>query len=295
MMLKSMTGFGRAEGQAHGVGWVWELRSVNGKSLDVRLRLPPGFERLEQGARKLAAQKLSRGNIQASLTLQQQNNAGQMVLNEAVLAGVLDAINKIESRSERSPSSAADILAIRGVLETGDPSLPEEDQKALEANLLVSLGNALDGLNEHRAREGAALAEIMTRLLDSITGLTLAAEQDPARTPQAIAARLQEQVDRISGGNGGFDDDRLHQEVALLATKADIREELDRLAAHIEAARELIEAGSPVGRKLEFLTQEFNRECNTLCSKANAVSLTNTGLEMKVVIDQLREQCLNVE
>ena len=294
-MLKSMTGFGRAEGQSHGVSWVWELRAVNGKSLDVRLRLPAGFERMEQGARKLAAQKMSRGNVQASLNLGQQSGAGNLVLNEDALNGVLAAIEKIEAQSNRSPSSAADILAIRGVLESGDPSLDEENQKALEGAVLSSLEKALDGLNEHRAREGASLAEIMSGLLDTIAQLTTDAEQDPARQPEAIEARLQEQLDRILGASAEFDADRLHQELALLATKADIREELDRLSAHIAAARELIAEGSPVGRKLEFLTQEFNRECNTLCSKSNAVSLTNTGLEMKVVIDQLREQCLNVE
>ena len=294
-MLKSMTGFGRAEGQAHGIGWVWELRAVNGKSLDVRLRLPPGFERMEQAVRKLAAQKLSRGNVQVSLTLGQQNAVARLVLNEEALAGVLAAIDKIEAVSERPPSSAADILAIRGVLETGDPSPDEADQKAWEAKVLTSLESALDRLNEHRAREGAALAEIILGLLDSIAQLTEDAEQDLARRPESIAARLQEQLDRLNGVNSDFDSDRLHQEVALLATKADIREELDRLVAHISAARELVAVSNPVGRKMEFLAQEFNRECNTLCSKSDAVSLTNTGLEMKIVIDQLREQCLNVE
>ena len=294
-MLKSMTGFGRAEGQAHGIGWVWELRAVNGKSLDVRLRLPPGFERMEQAVRKLAAQKLSRGNVQVSLTLGQQNAVVRLVLNEEALAGVLAAIDKIEAVSERPPSSAADILAIRGVLETGDPSPDEADQKALEAKVLTSLESALDRLNEHRAREGAALAEIILGLLDSIAQLTEDAEQDLARRPESIAARLQEQLDRLNGVNSDFDSDRLHQEVALLATKADIREELDRLVAHISAARELVAVSNPVGRKMEFLAQEFNRECNTLCSKSDAVSLTNTGLEMKIVIDQLREQCLYVE
>ena len=294
-MLKSMTGFGRAEGQAQGVGWAWELRAVNGKSLDVRLRLPPGFERMEQAVRKLAAQKLSRGNVQATLNLAHQSGSAAVVLNEDMLTGVLSAIDRIEAQSQRAPSSAADILAIRGVLESSDSSRDEAEQKALEEELLASLAAALDALNDNRSREGEALSNIMLGLINSIAELTEAAEQDPARTSEAIAARLQEQLDRIQGANADFDTDRLHQEVALLATKADIREELDRLKAHITAARELIAAGSPVGRKLEFLTQEFNRECNTLCSKSNAVSLTNTGLEMKVVIDQLREQCLNVE
>ena len=294
-MLRSMTGFGRAEGQAGDVLWSWELRAVNGKNLDIRMRLPPGFERVEQAAKKQIAKKLSRGNLQVSLNLGRRGAAAGLTLNEDVLAGVLAAVERIESMSDRAPSTAADILAIRGVLETGEGVGDEEQQKEIESAMLRSLDEATDALDENRRQEGSALAKVLLGVVEQVEQLTQAAENDPSREAEAIAARLQEQLDRIDGLNGELDRDRLHQEVAILATKADIREELDRLAAHTDAARELIESGSPAGRKLEFLAQEFNRECNTLCSKSNAVSLTNIGLELKVAIDQFREQCLNVE
>ncbi|MEP1205921.1 MAG: YicC/YloC family endoribonuclease [Rhizobiaceae bacterium] len=295
MMLKSMTGFGRAEGQLDGIGWVWEMRAVNGKNLDIRLRLPPGYERLEQAAKKQIGAALSRGNLQVSLNLGAQNGAASVQLNEDMLAGIIVAIDKIEAISPRAPSSAADILAIRGVLDTNDASLDDAAQKRLEAALLQGLEQATQSLNENRSQEGNALSEVLLALVVQMESLTAAAENDGSRTPVAIAARLQEQLARILELNSDMDRDRLQQEVAILATKADIREELDRLTAHTNAARELISNGSPAGRKLEFLAQEFNRECNTLCSKSNAVALTNIGLELKVVIDQFREQCLNVE
>lgn len=294
-MLRSMTGFGRAEGQTIDVSWAWEMRAVNGKNLDIRLRLPPGYERLEQAAKKQIGGQLSRGNLQVTLNFGRRGNSSGIQLNEEVLAGVLAAIEKVESLSPRAASSAADILAIRGVLDTSDSVVDEEQQKQLESAILASLKQATDALNENRAQEGDALSAVLLGLVEQVNNLTDAAENDPSRAPQAIAARLQDQLTRIDGLNGEFDRDRLHQEVAILATKADIREELDRLKAHTEAARQLINNGSPAGRKLEFLAQEFNRECNTLCSKSNAVSLTEIGLELKVAIDQFREQCLNVE
>ncbi len=294
-MLRSMTGFGRSEGQLDGVGWNWELRAVNGKNLDIRLRLPSGYERMEQVAKKQIAEEISRGNLQVSLSLGRRGGATATVLNEDMLERVIAAIEKIESISQRAPSSAADILAIRGVLDTNDAELGEDQQKKLEAMMLESLRQATAALNQNREQEGAALSTILLGLVRQVKDLTDAAENDPSRSSEAIAERLQEQLNRIDGLNGELDGERLHQEVALLATKADIREELDRLAAHTTAAADLIRNGSPIGRKLEFLAQEFNRECNTLCSKSNAVSLTNIGLELKVVIDQFREQCLNVE
>ncbi len=294
-MLRSMTGFGRAEGQLDDVSWIWELRAVNGKNLDIRLRLPSGYERMEQAARKQIGEKLSRGNLQVSLNLGRRSGSAATVLNEDMLKGVIAAIEKIESISKRAPSTAADILTIRGVLDTNESALGEDQQKKLEAAMLSSLEQATAGLKHNREQEGGALSTILLGLVQQVQDLTNAAEHDPSRSSEAISARLQEQLGRVDGLNGELDRDRLHQEVALLATKADIREELDRLAAHTAAAGDLIQYGSPIGRKLEFLAQEFNRECNTLCSKSNAVSLTNIGLELKVVIDQFREQCLNVE
>lgn len=294
-MLRSMTGFGRAEGQSHGVNWVWELRAVNGKGLDLRMRLPTGYEGIEQSARKMLGAALSRGNIQISLTTGRQAGAPQTLLNQEFLDGVLDAIGVIEGKANVAPSSAAEILAIRGVLDAKDSGLDGDEQKALEAAILNSLEEATAGLIDNREQEGRALAEVLSGLVRQIEGLKSAAEEDPSRSPEAIAQRLKEQLSRIDTQDKDFDQDRLYQEVAVLATKADIREELDRLDAHTAAAHELIAKGSPVGRKLEFLAQEFNRESNTLCSKSNAVALTNIGLELKVVVDQFKEQCLNVE
>ena len=294
-MLRSMTGFGRAEGQSHGVSWVWELRAVNGKGLDLRMRLPNGYEGIEQSARKILGAALSRGNIQISLTTGRQAGAPQTLLNEEFLDGVLAAIGVIEGKAKVAPSSAADILAIRGVMDAKDTGLDGEDQEALELAILNSLQEATAGLIDNREQEGRALADVLSGLVRQIESLKVAAEEDPSRTPEAIGQRLKEQLSRIDTQDKDFDQDRLYQEVAVLATKADIREELDRLDAHTAAAHELIAKGSPVGRKLEFLAQEFNRESNTLCSKSNAVSLTNIGLELKVVVDQFKEQCLNVE
>ena len=294
-MLRSMTGFGRAEGQSHGVSWVWELRAVNGKGLDLRMRLPTGYEGIEQSARKILGAALSRGNIQISLTTGRQAGAPQTLLNEEFLDGVLAAIGVIEGKAKVAPSSAADILAIRGVMDAKDTGLDGEDQEALELAILNSLQEATAGLIDNREQEGRALADVLSGLVRQIESLKVAAEEDPSRTPEAIGQRLKEQLSRIDTQDKDFDQDRLYQEVAVLATKADIREELDRLDAHTAAAHELIAKGSPVGRKLEFLAQEFNRESNTLCSKSNAVSLTNIGLELKVVVDQFKEQCLNVE
>ena len=293
-MLRSMTGFGRSEGEAVGMRWWWELRSVNGKSLDIRLRLPPGYERLEQTVRKQIAAQLSRGNLQVVLSFERSGGTSNTVLNEGVLQSVLAAVEKIESISSRSPSSAADILAIRGVLESGDGQRDAEEQSALDRALLESLEHAVLALRDNREQEGRALSDVLLGNMDQIDALIERAEADPSRTNQAIETRLKEQLDRIASQIEP-DLDRIAQEIALLATKADIREELDRLTAHASAARELVMIGGPTGRRLEFLAQEFNRETNTLCSKSNAVSLTEIGLEMKVVVDQFREQCLNVE
>jgi uncharacterized protein (TIGR00255 family) len=294
-MLRSMTGFGRAEGQLRGLRWVWELRAVNGKGLDIRLRMPQGYERLEQPVRKNIGKKLSRGNIQAVLTVGSSSELAPAALNQEMLGVVLSAINTIDSMSERAPSSAADILAIRGVLETVELSPDEEGLASIKSAMLDDLEAAIDGLVQNRQQEGRALAGVLVACLDKVQELTSRAEEDPSRTSHAIKTRLQKQLKEIEGMDGEFDRDRLHQEVALLATKADIREELDRLTAHTAAARILIQKGSPIGRKLDFLAQEFNREANTLCSKSNAVSLSETGVELKVTIDQFREQCLNVE
>jgi len=290
-----MTGFARHTGGAEGVRWTWELRSVNGKGLDIRLRLPSGYEHLDPPVRKIANAALSRGNTQISLSVERDQQASMLAINDSALATVVSAIEKIDSSAETAPSTAAQILALRGVMETVEPQTSDERQAAISEALLVDFDTALSNLVEHRSAEGSALSSVLLGHIDTIARLTSQAGGDPSRSPTAIRDKLVKQVDQLSANDVSLDPSRLHQEAALLATKADIREELDRLSAHCDAARDLIANGSPVGRKLEFLSQEFNREANTLCSKSSAVSLTTIGLELKTVIDQFREQILNVE
>jgi uncharacterized protein (TIGR00255 family) len=295
MPLSSMTGFARADGAGGGYRWTWELRSVNGKGLDVRLRLPPGFEHLEPAAREKIGAALTRGNIQASLALQSEAGAVQVRVNEAVLAEVVAAMRAASRFIDAQPPTLDGILAIRGVLETVEGVDSEDARTALGANIVVDLEAALVDLTNDRVREGRAIANILASRLDDIERLTGAAEASPARAPEAIRARLAEQVALLTGATSALDPERLHQEAVLLATRADIREELDRLTAHVAAARALLAEDGAVGRRLDFLAQEFNREVNTLCSKSNDVGLTAIGLELKAVVDQFREQIQNLE
>ena len=294
MALQSMTGFARAEGGSE-LRWIWELRSVNGKGLDVRLRLPPGMERLEPLVREQVSGRFTRGNIQVLLSLDGRASGQRIVVNEDVLSQVVDAMSRIQERVPAAPPTLDGILSIRGVLETGDDKPDAEAQAALDAAILAGLGEALDGLTETRESEGRALGTILEGRIGEIARLTRLAESAPAREPAVIRARLAEQVAALLDAVPALDPDRLHQEAVILATKADIREEIDRLDAHVAAARELLAKGGPVGRRLDFLAQEFNREVNTLCSKANDRSLTAIGLDLKAVVDQLREQIQNLE
>ena len=295
MSLRSMTGFGRADGAAAGYLWTWELRSVNGKGLDMRLRLPSGFERLDLPTRERSAKLLSRGNIQATMTVWRDGASEKLVVNEDVLAGVIAAMERIGSRISVQPPTLDGLLAVRGLIETAEPIDDPEAQAALDGAILANFDEALSDLVAMRAREGSAIAGMLQLRLDEIARLTSAAEGSPARTVEAIRARLTEQVAALIDAAPALDPDRLHQEAVLLATKADIREEIDRLQAHVEAARTLLAEGGPVGRRLDFLAQEFNREVNTLCAKAGDRSLTAIGLELKAVVDQLREQIQNLE
>lgn len=295
MSLNSMTGFSRLDGSTCGQRWAWELRSVNGKGLDVRLRLPPGLDRLEIPARGRIAERLARGNVQASLTLTREAGATTLRINEEVLAAVLAAMNGIAAKIDATAPTLDGILAIKGVLETTEVEDDEATRAALDAALTAALDRAVDGLVAARAGEGAAVARVLSGHIDEIERLTAAAEACPARKPEAIRARLAEQVAALMDQVPALDPQRLHQEAVLIATRADIREELDRLAAHVAEARRLIAGGGAVGRRLDFLAQEFNREVNTLCSKANDRELTAIGLDLKAVVDQLREQIQNIE
>lgn len=295
MSVSSMTGFARAEGAASGASFAWELRSVNGKGLEVRLRLPQGLERLETPIRQAVQRRFGRGNIQATLTLTRPAMASAPVINEALLREIAARAARLADEFGLAPPSVDGLLALRGVIEQAETDESEEARAAGDAAILAALEHAIDALAHARAAEGLALAPVLLGHVDAIAALTREAESDPARDPATIRARIADQVSLLLNGSSGLDEERLHQEAALLATRADIREELDRLAAHVSAARELIRNGGPVGRKLDFLSQEFIRESNTLCSKSNAASLTAIGLRLKGVVDQFREQVQNLE
>ena len=295
MGLQSMTGFARATGDFQGAALTWELRSVNGKGLEVRLRLPPGHERLEQGARQAIQRRFARGNIQATLTVSTGGKLVQPVVNEEFLLDLAELARRLEKQFGCAPPSADGLLALRGVLEVPESVFDEEHRALLDGELLRVLDAALVSLEESRRSEGEALGSLLSGHVDTIEMLVRRAGADPAREPAVIRARLAEQVKLLMDAAPALDEARLHQEAAFLATKADIREEIDRLTTHVASARALLAEGGPIGRKLDFLAQEFNRESNTLCSKSNAGSVTAIGLELKAVVDQFREQVQNLE
>jgi uncharacterized protein (TIGR00255 family) len=295
MAIQSMTGFARHEGEAAGCRYVWELRSVNGKGLDLRLRLPAGFEALEQPVRKAAAAELTRGNVQITLSVSSTGAAMEAVVNETALEAVIDLVNRLGDRIDARKPALDGILNIRGVLEFRDPELSDADRAMRDEAVLAGFMAALGDLKTMRLAEGVALSRVLAGQIDRIEALTFAVEADSSRSPDAIRTRLAEQVAALMDTGAGLDRDRLHMEAALLATKADLREEIDRLKAHVEAARALIGGQGGAGRRLDFLAQEFNRETNTICSKSNAASVTAVGLDLKVLIDQFREQVQNLE
>jgi uncharacterized protein (TIGR00255 family) len=292
-----MTGFARQEGEHLGLRWAWELKTVNGRSQDIRMRLPPGFDALDPAIRAAVSGTVKRGNCQVSLHVTGAQAAGEVRINEAALDQVLGAIERIAPRLGGAQASPDGVLALKGVLELVDPESAQSEEAVAARNgaLLVGLETALAELRQARDGEGARLEAFLVRHVDAIERLSAAARDCPARTPEAIGARLAEQIDRLLAHAPAFDAERLHQEAVLLAARADIAEELDRLSAHVAAARDLFGSAEPVGRRLDFLTQEFNREANTLCSKSNDTELTRIGLELKAVIDQMREQVQNIE
>lgn len=295
MKLQSMTGFARAA-RGHGALSIqWEIKSFNGKGLDVRLRLPSGFERLEHAARQAIQKRFSRGNMQAALAVTSEAANLQPVVNEEFLKDVAELAQGLVERFGATPATADGLLSIRGVLDLRDPVDDAHTREGLDTALLEALEEGLDDLAKARLEEGAALKDVLLAHLATIESLTLRAEADPSREIGAIRERVAEQVRLLLDAAPQLDESRLHAEAVFLAAKADIREEIDRLKAHVQAARSLIEAGGPVGRRLDFLAQEFNRESNTLCSKANAASVTAIGLELKTVVDQFREQVQNLE
>jgi uncharacterized protein (TIGR00255 family) len=295
MPLSSMTGFARADGADGATRWTWELRSVNGKSLDVRFRLPAGFEHLETPARERIGASFARGNVQAALNVLSEGSAARIRINDAVLAEVVAAMRRIGERIDVQPPTLDGLLSVRGVVEAVEPEEDEATRIRLSEKILADLNAAVASLAAERTREGKAIAAVLETRLGEMERLTKAAEASPARTPEAIRAKLAEQVALLVGSSPALDPDRLHQEAVILATRADIREELDRLTAHTAAARALLKEGVPAGRRLDFLAQELNREVNTLCAKSNDRGLTAIGLELKALVDQFREQIQNLE
>lgn len=295
MALESMTGFARASLEDEAATVYWELRSVNGRGLEARLRLPPGHERLEQPVKQRIAQRFSRGNIQASLTITREADLRRPVVDEEFLFQLAQLARRLHEEHGAAPARADGLLALRGVLEAPDATADEETRERLDALALAALDRALEELAAARQAEGASLGTILEGQLAEIEALTFQAEADPSRELSSIRARLKEQLRQLMDAAPELDEARLYQEAAFLATKADIREEIDRLKTHVASARALLAAGGPVGRKLDFLAQEFNREANTLCSKSNASSITAIGLELKAAIDRFREQLQNLE
>jgi uncharacterized protein (TIGR00255 family) len=295
MALSSMTGFARGHGVTGSYAWSWELKTVNAKGLDLRLRLPPGWDAIEVPARTRATEKLSRGTAYANLTVERKGVAPAVKVNEPVLAAVLATLKGLRGVVDASPPTLDGILSLKGVIEVTEEDEREEDRRTAEAAILAGFDKALADLVAMRCEEGATLSRLLTAQLDEIAALAARAEAAPGRKPEAIKVRLAEQVATLLAASARFDSDRLHQEAIMLASKADIREELDRLASHVEQARKLIAGGGAVGRRLDFLSQELNRESNTLTAKANDVDLTNIGLELKSAIEQFREQVQNLE
>jgi uncharacterized protein (TIGR00255 family) len=296
MTISSMTGFARADGSTDGLSWIWESRSVNGRGLDVRLRLPPGYEALEIPARDAVAKRFARGSISLSLSIEKQQTNGTIRLNEQVLADVIKAADRVSTLSGATKPDAAQLLMIKGVLETSDQATEDAAARASrEKTILQSLEVALDKLGDARRAEGARLGGVIHDQISQIEQLAATVRASPSRAPEAVMTRLKDAIARLVDTTAALDDQRLHQEAVLIATRADVEEELQRLSAHVAAARDILVERGSVGRKLDFLAQEFNREANTLCSKANAVDITRLGLQLKTVIDQFREQVQNVE
>lgn len=296
-MLTSMTGFAARTGRADGFSWSWELRSVNGKGFDLRFRMPDWLGGLESEIRKQFSAVIARGSVSLNLRIAREAGENAVEINEDALARVLEAIAQIEDRAgakgvNLTPASASDVMNFRGVMDA--PQNRDASEELLDA-LRADIAPLLASFNEMRAVEGASLHGVLTRQLDEIETLTQQAQGLLSKRADEMRANFQDAIARVMDARADMDEARIAQEIAVLAVKSDVTEEIDRLHAHISAARDLVASGAPCGRKLDFLCQEFNREANTLCSKAQNAGLTEIGLALKVLIDQMREQVQNVE
>lgn len=293
--LQSMTGFARGQAHAGAITVTVEIKSVNNKGLDIRLRYSPGHDALDLPLRRMVQDRFARGSFQVNVTVAIDDMALQPRINEPFLARLIELSSQLVTTHSTNPPSADGLLAIRGVIEMPEGELDDEARAAVLDTATKAMGEALDGVRQARLAEGKAIAAVLSGRVDEIAALVDRAEADPSRDKDVIAGRMKTQVEQLLDASSALDPARLHAEAALLATKADIREELDRLHAHVAAARKLLGDGGAVGRKLDFLAQEINRESNTLCSKSNAVSVTEIGLQLKLAVDQFREQVQNVE
>lgn len=292
--VQSMTGFASVTRAAAGIEVTCDIRSVNNKGLDVRLRLPAGLEPLEPSVKKAVGERIARGSIQISLSVRTSAEAAIPSVDEARFEALAATARRLAQAHDIAPPTTDGLLALKGVVLADDPD-GRMDAETVGPEALAAVSDALEALVAARAGEGEALRAILSSHVETVSSLVARAEADPASQPAAILARLKEQVSALLDGSGRFDEARLHAEAALLATKADIREEIDRLGAHVAAARRMLAEGGPVGRKLDFLAQEFNRETNTICSKSASATLTAIGLDLKAVIDQFREQVQNLQ
>lgn len=296
MAVHSMTGFARREGRFGAFAWTWEVRSVNAKGFDVRCRLPQGLERLESALRSRAQQHMRRGNVTAGLSLAREAGGQGYRINEAFLDHLLAILPRLKERLPDAGAISLDgLLQVRGVVEMSEDEITDSDREAFDAELLQGFDQVMTDLEAMRAAEGARLVSGLRQQLAHVRTLTREAEETAATRPDAIRERLKAQVEQLLEDVPALPEERLAQEAAVLMVKADVREEIDRLAAHVIAAEELLDEAGGVGRKLDFLCQEFNREANTLCSKAQSVELTRIGLDLKSTIDQFREQVQNIE
>lgn len=286
-----MTGFASLEGETEGIGWQLDARSVNGRSLDLRMRLPSGFERAEPELRGLVANHFRRGSVSVSLAVRRAEGASRYHVNRAQLAAYVEAISELAACGAVAAPRADGLLALKGVVETAG-----EDETAVLRPVLAEAGPRLvAALAADRIAEGARIVPLIKEQLQQMDELRRAIDAHPERSAAAIKARLDAGLAELLSGVHALSPERLHQEAALLATRADVREELDRLTAHIAAARALLAEGGPIGRKLDFLAQEFNRETNTICAKSPHHAVIALGLELKAVVEQMREQVQNIE
>jgi uncharacterized protein (TIGR00255 family) len=293
MGVSSMTGFARAQGETAGISWVWEIKSVNGRGLDLRLRVPPGYDSFEPQLRSALGSRFRRGNLSATLSVD-RTQAPALRVNRELLARIVAAVDELRGAVDAAPPRLDGLLGLRGVIEIVD-DLDEETAEAQRTAILTGWTTAIDRFSESRSAEGAKLLAVLTAHLAELRALVAEAADAEAAQPAAIRARLEQTLADLAGLAPAIPQERIAQELALLVGRADIREEIERLRAHLDQAGELLRQGEAVGRQLDFLCQELNREANTLCSKSADIALTRIGLALKAAIEQFREQVQNLE